>query len=57
MLLQQVLLAVRQISSKFFVFQQDGAKAHTALRQSAFFPVTSPDVERFKKNLSKQSKQ
>jgi len=42
MLLQQFLLAIRQISSKFFVFQQGSApaRAHTALRQSAFFPVT-----------------
>jgi len=40
MLLQQFLLATRQISSKFFVFQQDSAPAHTALMQSAFVPVT-----------------
>ena len=49
MLLQQFLLAVRQISSKFFVFQQDSAPKHTALRQSDFFPVTSPDIEQFEK--------
>jgi len=39
MLLQQFLLAIYQISSKFFVLQQDSAAAHTALRQSAFFHV------------------
>ena len=47
MLLQQFLIAMRQISSKFFVFELDSAPAHTALRQSAFFPVTSPDIEWF----------
>jgi len=44
MLLQQFLLGIHQISSKFFVFQQNSAPMHTALRQSAFFPVTLPDV-------------
>jgi len=29
MLLQQFLLAIRQISSKFFIFEQDSAPAHT----------------------------
>jgi len=49
MLLQQFLLAMRQISSKFLVFQQDSApaRAPTALRQSAFFPATLPNTERF----------
>jgi len=57
MLLQQFLLAVRQISSKFFVFQQDSAPAHTTLRQLAFFPVSLPDIEQFLKILSKSTKQ
>ena len=44
MLLQQFLLATRQISIKFFVFQQGSApaRAHTA-----FFRVTLPDIKRF----------
>jgi len=45
MLLQQ--FAIRQILSKFFTFQQDSALAPTPLRQSALFPVISPDNERF----------
>jgi len=44
-LLQQSLLAVRQISSKFFIFQQDSALAHAVLRQLAL-PVSSPYVDR-----------
>ena len=47
MLLQQF----HQISIKFFIFQQKCAPAHTALRQSAFLPVTLPDVDRFLKFL------
>jgi len=48
MLLQQFLPAIRQISSKFFVYQQESASALTAaLRQSDFFPVTSPGIGRF----------
>jgi len=47
LLLQQFLLAVRQISSKFFIFQQENDPFHTTLRQSAFLSVISPDVGRF----------
>jgi len=50
MLLQQFLLAKRHISSKF-IFQHDSAPAHTALGQSAFLPVTSPDVDRLKNSF------
>jgi len=49
MLLQQFMRAVPQISSKLFVFQRDSAPANTTLRQSALFPVTSPDIEQFLK--------
>jgi len=31
MLLQQFLITVREISSKFFIFQQDSASVHTRL--------------------------
>jgi len=44
MLLHQFLLAIRQTSSKFFIFQQV-APARTALRQSAFLPITLPDID------------
>jgi len=36
MLLQQFLPATPQISSEFFIFQQDSAPAHGALRRSYF---------------------
>ena len=48
MLLQQFLIAIRQVLSEFFIFQQDSARAHGAFRRSAFLPITSPDVCRFK---------
>jgi len=44
MLLQQF---IRQISSKFFIFQQDCTPALTALRQWTFLSKNSPDVDRF----------
>jgi len=47
MLSQQFLLAVHQVSSRFFIFQQDSAPVHTPLSQSAFFAVTLPDIEQF----------
>ena len=41
MLLQQFPLAIRQIASNFFVFQQDSAQAHTALKAKFHYAMGS----------------
>jgi len=47
LLLQQILSAIRQISSAFFLFQQDSASVHRALMAINFSPISLPNVERF----------
>jgi len=48
-------LPTRQISSEFFIFQQDSVPAHRALLEAIdFSPISSPNIERFLK-LSKQT--
>ena len=37
--------AMRQISSEFFIFQQDSARRTRRLRQSTFLPITSTDFK------------
>jgi len=44
MLLQQFLPTIRQILSKFFIFQQDSAPAHGALEAINFFLIIVPYV-------------
>jgi len=57
-MLQQFLPAIRQISSEFFIFQQDSAPAHRALEAINFFLVTVLNVENhFNIILSKQTQQ
>jgi len=46
LLLQKFLPAIHQISSEFFIFQQDNAPAHRALEAINFSPKTLPNVER-----------
>jgi len=50
-----IAYVISQASSSFSRKCLSGA--YNGLRQSAFLPVTSPDVDRFKKILSKQTKQ
>jgi len=47
-LLQQFLPVIRQLSSEFFIYQQDSAKTHMTLKATTKrFPLTLPNVERF----------
>jgi len=41
----------RQISSEFFIFQQDSAPVHMALEAINFSPITLPNVELFQQVL------
>jgi len=50
MLLQQFLHAIRQISSEFFIFQQDSALMYTALDANNTFLIALPNVEQFQKS-------
>jgi len=45
MLLQQFLPAIRQISSEFFIFQQDNATTHRALQAVNLSSITFSNVE------------
>jgi len=49
MLLQQFLPAICQISSEFFIFQQDSALASRTLEAINFISITLPNVEWFQK--------
>jgi len=53
MLLQQFLPGVRQISTEFFIFQQDSAPAHVTFEVINISPITLPNVEQFKKRSFK----
>jgi len=42
-----LLPVMREISSKFFIFQQGSARRTWGLRQSTFLPIIAPDIDRF----------
>ena len=50
LLLQSFMPVLRQISSEFFIFQQDMPQALGA----QLFPINLPNVERFQKFLQKK---